>query len=31
MTDHPALSSEEFDSLLKVSRGEAQQEIPQLH
>jgi hypothetical protein len=32
MTDtHPALSAEEFASLLEVGKGEAQQEIPQLH
>ena len=32
MTDHPPfLSADEFDSLREVSRGEAQQEIPQLH
>jgi len=32
MTDpHPALSAEEFASLLEVSKGEAQREIPQLH
>ena len=31
MTDHPALSSDEFDSLLEVSKGEAQRDIPQLH
>jgi hypothetical protein len=31
MTDHPALSSDEFESLLEVSRGDAQREIPQLH
>ena len=32
MTDpHPALSAEEFTSLLEVSKGEAQREIPQLH
>jgi hypothetical protein len=30
MTDHPALSPDEFDSR-EVSKGEAQQEIPQLH
>jgi hypothetical protein len=32
MTDTPpALTSEEFNSLVEVSKGEAQQEIPQLH
>jgi hypothetical protein len=31
VTDHPALGSDEFDSLREVSKGEAQQEIPQLH
>jgi hypothetical protein len=31
VTDHPELSSDEFDSLREVSKGEAQQEIPQLH
>jgi hypothetical protein len=31
VTDHPALSSDEFCSLREVSKGEAQQEIPQLH
>jgi hypothetical protein len=32
MTDHPPpLSPEEFASLLEVSKGEAQQDIPQLH
>ena len=31
MTDHPALNPDEFDSLREVSKGEAQQEIPQLH
>jgi hypothetical protein len=32
MTDHsPALSTEEFASLLEVSKGDAQREIPQLH
>ena len=32
MTDTlPALSAEEFASLIEVSKGEAQQEIPQLH
>jgi hypothetical protein len=32
MTDqHPALSMEEFASLLEVSKGDAQLEIPQLH
>jgi hypothetical protein len=32
MTDSvPALSAEEFASLLEVSKGEAQREIPQLH
>jgi hypothetical protein len=31
VTDHPALSPDEFDSLREVSKGEAQQEIPQLH
>jgi hypothetical protein len=31
-TDHlPALSSEEFESLREVSKGDAQREIPQLH
>jgi hypothetical protein len=31
-TDHvPALTSEEFESLREVSRGDAQREIPQLH
>jgi hypothetical protein len=30
--DHSAqLSSEEFDSLLEVSKGDAQRDIPQLH
>jgi len=28
---HPALSAEEFASLIEVGKGEAQQEIPQLH
>jgi hypothetical protein len=27
----PALTPEEFDSLREVGKGEAQQEIPQLH
>jgi hypothetical protein len=27
----PALSAEEFASLIEVSKGEAQREIPQLH
>jgi hypothetical protein len=32
MSDHhPALSAEEFASLLEVSKGDAQREIPQLH
>ena len=32
MTDtQPALSAEEFASLIEVGKGEAQQEIPQLH
>jgi hypothetical protein len=32
MSEHPpALSVEEFASLLEVSKGEAQREIPQLH
>ena len=32
MNDHlPALSADEFASLLEVSKGEAQREIPQLH
>ena len=32
MTDQsPALSSDEFASLLEVSKGDAQLEIPQLH
>jgi hypothetical protein len=32
MTDDPqALSSDEFASLVEVSKGEAQREIPQLH
>ena len=32
MTDHPPfLSSDEFNSLLEVSKGDAQREIPQLH
>jgi hypothetical protein len=32
MTDAgPALSAEEFASLIEVGKGEAQQEIPQLH
>jgi hypothetical protein len=31
MIDHPELSSDEFDSLREVSKGEAQHEIPQLH
>ena len=32
MTDHPpALSPDEFNSLLEVSKGDAQGEIPQLH
>ncbi|MGF6308970.1 hypothetical protein ABIB82_002977 [Bradyrhizobium sp. i1.8.4] len=32
MTDDPQiLSSDEFASLLEVSKGEAQREIPQLH
>ena len=31
MTDHPALCPDEFDSLREVGKGEAQQEIPQLH
>ena len=32
MSDHhPALSVEEFASLLEVSKGDAQREIPQLH
>ena len=31
-TDHlPALTSDEFESLREVSKGEAQREIPQLH
>ncbi len=29
--DSAQLSSEEFDSLLEVSKGEAQRDIPQLH
>ena len=28
---HPALSADEFASLLEVSKGETQREIPQLH
>ena len=28
---HPALSAEEFASLIEVGKGEAQQDIPQLH
>jgi hypothetical protein len=31
MADHPDLSSDEFESLLEVSKGDAQREIPQLH
>ena len=32
MTDHsPTLSADEFASLLEVSKGEAQQDIPQMH
>ena len=32
MSDHhPALSAEEFASLLEVSKGDAQRQIPQLH
>jgi len=32
VTDHlPDLTTDEFASLLEVSKGEAQQEIPQLH
>ena len=32
MTDHPPdLSPDEFNSLLEVSKGDAQGEIPQLH
>jgi hypothetical protein len=32
MSDHrPALSAEEFASLIEVSKGDAQREIPQLH
>jgi hypothetical protein len=32
MTDHPhSLSAEEFASLREISKGNAQQEIPQLH
>jgi hypothetical protein len=32
MTNPPAaLSADEFASLIEVSKGEAQQEIPQLH
>ncbi|MGA7808076.1 hypothetical protein [Bradyrhizobium sp.] len=32
MSEHdPALSAEEFASLIEVSKGEAQREIPQLH
>jgi hypothetical protein len=32
MTDHPpALSPDEFNSLLEVSKGDAQGEIPRLH
>jgi hypothetical protein len=32
MTDHsPFLNPDEFNSLREVSRGDAQQEIPQLH
>jgi hypothetical protein len=33
MNEHqpPSLSTEEFASLLEVSKGEAQREIPQLH
>jgi hypothetical protein len=32
LTHDPALlSAEEFDSLLEVSKGEAQRDIPQLH
>ena len=32
MTDsHPALSADEFASLVEVSKGETQREIPQLH
>ncbi|MFZ2159764.1 MAG: hypothetical protein WAV72_27075 [Bradyrhizobium sp.] len=32
MTDHPpALSPDEFASLLEVGKGDAQREIPQLH
>ena len=28
---HARLSSEEFDSLLEVGKGDAQRDIPQLH
>jgi hypothetical protein len=28
---HPAVTAEEFASLLEVSKGDAQREIPQLH
>ena len=28
---HPALSADEFASLVEVSKGETQREIPQLH
>jgi len=32
MSEHdPVLSAEEFASLIEVSKGEAQHEIPQLH
>jgi hypothetical protein len=32
MNDHPpVLTSDEFDSLREVNKGEAQREIPQLH
>ncbi len=32
MKDHPhTLSADEFASLLEVSKGDAQREIPQLH
>ena len=31
MSDHPALSADEFASLLEVSKGETQREIPKLH
>jgi hypothetical protein len=32
MSEHPpTLSAEEFASLLEVSKGETQREIPQLH